>query len=223
MKTGDNMKEHPSRLELRERIVDTALQSFVTHGIKSITMDDIAAALGISKRTLYEVFADKETLLMECLRRAQDEGDTYVKEVYEKASNVLEVLLKLYQRSIEKFHNTNKKFFEDIKKYPKVYDMLIKRRNRDSEETIAFFKLGIKQGYFRDDVNFSIVNLLVREQLDLLMNTILFSKCMSLSCSHTFGEFRQRKEPGNWKNSFKSTGRSDKPVRNDPIIFKHID
>ena len=172
MKTGDNMKEHPSRLELRERIVDTALQSFVTHGIKSITMDDIAAALGISKRTLYEVFADKETLLMEC-SKAQDEGDTYVKEVYEKASNVLEVLLKLYQRSIEKFHNTNKKFFEDIKKYPKVYDMLIKRRNRDSEETIAFFKLGIKQGYFRDDVNFSIVNLLVREQLDLLMNTDL--------------------------------------------------
>lgn len=49
----------------------------------------------------------------------------------------------------------------------------MKRRNRDSEETIAFFKLGIQQGYFRDDVNFTIVNLLVREQLDLLMNTDL--------------------------------------------------
>ena len=171
------MMEHgrdaSQKAELRERIIMTATEAFTLKGIKCITMDDIAAALGISKRTLYEVFADKETLLMECLRRAQDEGDTYVKEVYEKASNVLEVLLKLYQRSIEKFHNTNKKFFEDIKKYPKVYDMLIKRRNRDSEETIAFFKLGIKQGYFRDDVNFSIVNLLVREQLDLLMNTDL--------------------------------------------------
>mgnify|MGYP001519295118 FL=1 len=166
-------KDASQRAELKERIIATATEAFTTKGIKSITMDDIAAALGISKRTLYEVFADKETLLMECLRRAQDEGDAYVKEVYEKASNVLEVLLKLYQRSIEKFHNTNKKFFEDIKKYPKVYDMLIKRRNRDSEETIAFFKLGIKQGYFRDDVNFSIVNLLVREQLDLLMNTDL--------------------------------------------------
>ncbi|MDC7179420.1 TetR/AcrR family transcriptional regulator, partial [Bacteroides cellulosilyticus] len=146
MKTGDNMKEHPQRLELRERIIDTALNSFATHGIKSITMDDIAAALGISKRTLYEVFSDKETLLMECLLKAQREGDAYVKDVYEKASNVLEVLLKLYQRSIEKFHNTNKKFFEDIKKYPKVYAELMKRRNRDSEETIAFFKLGIQQG-----------------------------------------------------------------------------
>jgi len=206
MKTGDNMKEHPQRLELRERIIDTALNSFATHGIKSITMDDIAAALGISKRTLYEVFSDKETLLMECLLKAQREGDAYVKDVYEKASNVLEVLLKLYQRSIEKFHNTNnkylqkifeqshnvlevilavfqksievfhqtnKRFFEDIKKYPKVYAELMKRRNRDSEETIAFFKLGIQQGYFRDDVNFTIVNLLVREQLDLLMNTDL--------------------------------------------------
>ena len=67
MKTGDNMKEHPQRLELRERIIDTALNSFATHGIKSITMDDIAAALGISKRTLYEVFADKESLLKECI------------------------------------------------------------------------------------------------------------------------------------------------------------
>ena len=181
MKTGDNMKEHPQRLELRERIIDTALNSFATHGIKSITMDDIAAALGISKRTLYEVFSDKETLLMECLLKAQREGDAYVKDVYEKASNVLEVLLKLYQRSIEKFHNTNKKFFEDIKKYPKVYAELMKRRNRDSEETIAFFKLGIQQGYFRDDVNFTIVNLLVREQLDLLDMPKRFSGVDSVS------------------------------------------
>ena len=171
MKTGDNMKEHPQRLELRERIIDTALNSFATHGIKSITMDDIAATLGISKRTLYEVFSDKETLLMECLLKAQREGDAYVKDVYEKASNVLEVLLKLYQRSIEKFHNTNKKFFEDIKKYPKVYEMMKNRQDSDSQKTMSFFKTGVEQGIFRPDVNFAIVNLLVREQFDVLLNT----------------------------------------------------
>ena len=171
MKTGDNMKEHPQRLELRERIIDTALNSFATHGIKSITMDDIAAALGISKRTLYEVFSDKETLLMECLLKAQREGDAYVKDVYEKASNVLEVLLKLYQRSIEKFHNTNKKFFEDIKKYPKVYSLMRDRQDSDSEKTMSFFKAGVEQGIFRSDVNFGIVNMLVKEQFDVLLNT----------------------------------------------------
>lgn len=56
---------------------------------------------------------------MECLLKAQREGDAYVKDVYEKASNVLEVLLKLYQRSIEKFHNTNKKFLKTSRNTPK--------------------------------------------------------------------------------------------------------
>ena len=133
------------RPELRERIIDTAVEAFSAHGIKSITMDDIATSLGISKRTLYEVFSDK--------------------------GNVLEVLLKCYQRSIEQFHATNKKFFEDIKKYPKAYALMTNRHNQDSEETVNFFKEGVKQGIFRDDVNFAIINLLVREQIDVLMNT----------------------------------------------------
>lgn len=50
---------------------------------------------------------------------------------------------------------------------------MVKDRNRDSEKTIAFFKQGVQQGYFRSDVNFAIVNLLVHEQLGLLMNTDL--------------------------------------------------
>ena len=170
---AEHGKDASQRVELRERIITAATEAFTSKGIKSITMDDIAAALGISKRTLYEVFSDKESLLKECILKAQADRDKYLQKIFEQSHNVLEVILAVFQKSIEVFHQTNKRFFEDIKKYPKVYDMLIKRRNRDSEETIAFFKLGIKQGYFRDDVNFSIVNLLVREQLDLLMNTDL--------------------------------------------------
>lgn len=168
---GENTKHPVFRPELRERIIETAVEAFTIHGIKSITMDDIANSLGISKRTLYEVFSDKETLLEECILRGQKEADEFVKEVLATAENVLEVLLKCYLRSIEKFHATNKKFFEDIKKYPKAYELLRSRSDQDSEETIQFFKDGVKQGIFRADVNFAIVNLLVREQIDLLMNT----------------------------------------------------
>ena len=168
---GENTKHPVFRPELRERIIETAVEAFTIHGIKSITMDDIANSLGISKRTLYEFFSDKETLLEECILRGQKEADEFVKEVLATAENVLEVLLKCYLRSIEKFHATNKKFFEDIKKYPKAYELLRSRSDQDSEETIQFFKDGVKQGIFRADVNFAIVNLLVREQIDLLMNT----------------------------------------------------
>ncbi|WP_297329559.1 TetR/AcrR family transcriptional regulator [uncultured Bacteroides sp.] len=170
---GGQIKYPVARLALRERIVDVAVKSFSIHGIKSITMDDIAASLGISKRTLYEVFPDKETLLEECILKEQQEADVFIQKVLKTSSNVLEVLLKCYLRSIEKFHATNKRFFEDIKKYPRAYELMKRDNNRSSEDTIRFFKEGVTQGIFRDDVNFAIINLLVREQLDLLMNTDL--------------------------------------------------
>ena len=168
---GEHTKHSTSRVELRERIILAAVELFTTNGIKSITMDEIAASLGISKRTLYEVFPDKETLLEECILKSQKDGDIFVKGVIETSSNVLEVLLRCYQWSIERFHATNKKFFEDIKKYPKAYQLMKHNRIRSSEDTVTFFKEGVKQGIFRDDVNFAIINLLVRDQLDLLMNS----------------------------------------------------
>lgn len=168
---GDYTKNPNSRPELRERIVETAVESFTKHGIKCITMDDIATSLGISKRTLYEVFSDKEALLEECILKKQKESDAFLKEVLANSKNVLEVLLKGYQHSIEAFHATNKNFFEDIKKYPKAYELLTRRRDQDSEETVNFFKEGVSQGIFRDDVNFAIVSMLVRKQIDLLINT----------------------------------------------------
>lgn len=56
-------------------------------------------------------FPDKETLLEECILKSQKDGDIFVKGVIETSSNVLEVLLRCYQWSIERFHATNKKFF----------------------------------------------------------------------------------------------------------------
>ena len=169
-------KDASQRAELRERIIMTSTEAFTSKGIKSITMDDIAAALGISKRTLYEVFADKETLLKESILKIQQDRDKYLQEVYEHSSNVLEVILAVFQKSIEIFHKTNKRFFEDIKKYPKVYAMMQDRRDSDSEKTMFFFKSGVEQGIFRSDVNFAIVNLLVREQFDVLLNTDICSE-----------------------------------------------
>ena len=147
-------KDASQRAELKERIIATATEAFTTKGIKSITMDDIAAALGISKRTLYEVFVDKESLLKDCILTVQAERDRYLQEVYEQSHNVLEVILAVFQKSIEMFHK-----------------MMKERSESDSEKTMSFFMLGVEQGIFRSDVNFAIVNLLVREQFDVLLNT----------------------------------------------------
>lgn len=146
------MSEHTQQVEtrkmLRERILEKALKMFVENGIGCVTMDDIASSLGISKRTLYEVFPDKENLLCECVDRRKAEFEVFIKEVLSTASNVLEVLLKCYLRSIERFHVTNKNFFEDIKKYPKAYERIMQRRNVEAEVAVNFFRRGWNREFF---------------------------------------------------------------------------
>ena len=162
-------KDASQRVELRERIITAATEAFTSKGIKSITMDDIAAALGISKRTLYEVFSDKESLLKECILKAQADRDKYLQKIFEQSHNVLEVILAVFQKSIEMFHQTNKRFFEDIKKYPKVYEMMKNRQDSDSMKTMSFFKTGVEQGIFRSDINFEIINKATLMQLEMLI------------------------------------------------------
>ena len=169
------MNEHArhtaGRQELKERIITLASELFTRQGIRSVTMDEIAAAFGISKRTLYEVFSDKETLLLECIRHGVAQEEAYIREHLSSTDNVMEVLLKRYQRSIEHFHATNKKFFEDIQKYPRAYEYLRRGNKRTTEDAVNFFKEGVRQGYFRNDVNFAIINELVRAQMDILMES----------------------------------------------------
>lgn len=57
------------RQELKERILELAMQEFSLRGLRDIKMDDMAHKLRISKRTLYEIYADKESLLLEGLQR----------------------------------------------------------------------------------------------------------------------------------------------------------
>ncbi|MDL2247804.1 TetR/AcrR family transcriptional regulator [Bacteroides sp. OttesenSCG-928-J23] len=167
----ENERETSNRIMVRERIMRQALDSFAVHGIKSVRMDDIANALKISKRTLYELFVDKETLLTECLLYHKKKSDAVLKEIVAKSTNVLEVILICYQESIEMYHKMNKAFFEDIKKYPRAHMQLRAEKEKDQEQSINFFKQGVAQGIFRDDINFSIMQLMLREQMKMLMET----------------------------------------------------
>lgn len=174
MKESENLS--PARKALRERIIRTAYASFTKKGIKAITMDDIANLLSISKRTLYEIFRDKETLLRECVLYSQKMFDDYVEEISNGSYNVLEILLKLHQKALEVYTQTNRLFFEDIGKYPEVRKMVYDLRESTMEQNMIFFKQGVGQGLFREDIDFDIIKLLLHEQIDFLSNSELLSK-----------------------------------------------
>ncbi len=157
-------------MELKERIVEEASGLFFTKGIKSITMSDIANHMGISKRTLYEVFKDKEALLEECLVRNMERGNMEMRELINESDNVIDAMMRIYAKHLNNMHKINKSTIHDLKKYhPRLYKSIECKQKEDTNNFYPLFKKGVEQGLLRDDVNFEILMWLLKAQFKMLM------------------------------------------------------
>lgn len=159
-----------------KKVIEVASEAFYNYGIKTITMDEIASSAAISKRTLYQLFKDKEELLLACILNSQMEMEEDIKKLLSQTSNVLEIILHIYKYLIRQYHNIDKRFFEDIYRYPSVYKIFLRGQERDSSDAVAFFRRGVDQGLFRGDVNFEIVNFLLREQFNIFLDSNIYLK-----------------------------------------------
>lgn len=142
---------------LKSRILETAMQAFVRNGIRAVRMDDVAAELGISKRTLYEIYENKELLLFEGVKVFSRHRREQINLKVIRCKNVMEILLAVYHMKAEEFQTTNPQFYADLMLYPKVGKFLAKENQRVRKDTDDFFLRGIKEGYFREDVNYQLV------------------------------------------------------------------
>ena len=112
------------RLALREKIMDTAMQAFIRQGIRAVRMDDIAQQLGISKRTLYEIYEDKEELLLQSIKKYNAQRVATLTEYAAQGHNVIDIVLEAYRLKLAETRMVNPVFFSDIIKYPKVESCL---------------------------------------------------------------------------------------------------
>ena len=138
--------------------------------------------LSISKRTLYELFHDKEDLLLDVMKLHREEMQEYMTQVASKAE-MFGSPLEVFQRSAQDFQNTNRKFFEDIEKYPKVMRYIDESRKENLDSAMEFYRKGVEQGIFRNDVNYNIVRAMVCEQMDLLLHSEI---CKSYSLGEIY-------------------------------------
>ena len=153
-------------MQIKERIIEESIELFRKQGIKSTTMDDIAKHIGISKRTIYENFKDKESLLIEVVSTLFHENKCWLDKVFAESNNILEAVTVVLKAGVEHAHNYQFVIFEDIKKYyPDVYRKNLvcneSEKRKDMEKLIL---LGIKQGVFREDLNPEIVSYLFTKQ-----------------------------------------------------------
>lgn len=136
-------------------------------------MSDIANHLGISKRTLYENFADKETLLEECLYLNVERGKREMKNLIETSENVIDAMMRIYEKQLHDMHKVNKSMIYDLKKYhPRLYKKVdCEQREERVSAFLPLFEKGVKQGLVRDDINFEILLWLLKAQFKMLLET----------------------------------------------------
>lgn len=159
-------------VELKERVIAKASLLFVRNGIKSVTMDYIAAQMGISKRTLYENFKDKDELLLETIRYMNRQAEKETLAIAEKSVNSMDLLLRVYQHIGKKLRNTNRNYFTDVKRYhPKIAVLFEEERTERIKNAHILMKQGMAEGLIRPDLKIEIVSMLMIAQLDSLKNT----------------------------------------------------
>lgn len=172
--------------ELREKIITTANIQFQTHGIKDVRMDDIATMLGISKRTLYQLFKNKEELLFEGIKYGHKLSVEKAKQLIRVANGTMDVILSLYALYINQIKGVNKNYFRELKKYPKVVEESKKRSRQNEHKVRAWLESGIKEGIFRADTNFEVLLYILKENLEFITTTTLFDNYTIEQMSNSF-------------------------------------
>jgi len=131
---------------------------FRTYGIRAVTMDMIASNLGMSKRTIYENFRDKDELLVHVLKCMEEGRKKLVEEKLNSSSNVIEAIFRLLKLTNEHFRTMNPAFYVDIKKY---HHTILKSGLCEIPDLSGSHKIvekGVADGIFRSDIDFEIVN-----------------------------------------------------------------
>ncbi len=155
-------------MDMREKIITESGKLFVQNGIRQVTMDTIAQTMGISKRTIYENFKDKDDLLEHFLTVSIKEHKKGSLKIIEEAGNVIEALFRIGEDNYKKMKSINPVFFQDIKKYHSgIFKKIVQNgRMKDYETTKTVLTRGINEGLFLKEINVEVANLYIHYSAD---------------------------------------------------------
>jgi len=145
--------------ETRTEIVDLACKRFGMHGFKSVTMDDLARDLGMSKKTLYEVVGSKQTLIDLVLDADMECDDQAILEASENSANAIEALLEIARHFTQSMRETNPASLYDLQKYyRKSWERLDSHHNEKMIEHVrSNLRRGQAEGLYRTNIHLELI------------------------------------------------------------------
>ncbi len=154
---------------VKEKIISESIELFMKYGLKSVTMDDIAKHLGISKKTIYLHFKDKEEIIYLTTSMYFEMEKVEMEEMERDSGNAVEHLYNLSICIQERMRNTNRSILFDLKKYYKRSWENYKRHKQEVifNAVMNNLKLGIEEGFYRSGINPEILSYLRIGEIEL--------------------------------------------------------
>lgn len=159
-------------MEVKEQILLGAKELFMRYGIKSITMDDIARHLSISKKTIYDYHKDKDALVLEVTLSEMNDQKCGIDNISNNSSDVIEEMLKMSEFMQQTVSRINPTLLFDMRKYHPIAwrEFQAHKKTNIGNSIHESMQKGIEQGYFRKDINLNILVLLRLEQIEMMFN-----------------------------------------------------
>ena len=150
---------------MKDKIIKKATDMFLKLGFKSVTMDDIACEMCISKKTIYKYFSNKDILIEESIDLLHKEVKETMDAIISKNYNAIEENFEIKRMFREMFKSAESSPIYQLKKhYPEVYTTVMDREIRECNTTFEKNIIkGIQQGLYRESIN--IKNYIVRQSM----------------------------------------------------------
>ena len=158
-------------------IIRKVCNLYKRYGIKSITMDDAARHLGISKKTLYQFFTDKTEMVKETIvEELQSRQKSFAKSLTGNF-NAIEELMIYYKIQIKMIIEYKPNFVYDLKKYyPEIYNNYVSiQREKIIDSVKTNLQKGIEEGFFRPELDVSIISRLTLMRIEGMIHSGIFN------------------------------------------------
>lgn len=163
-------------MDTTSKIYSKAEEMFMRYGVRSVTMDDLSRAIGISKKTLYQSVENKEDLINKVITFILMKEAEVMGVIRKKAKDAIEEVVMISRHVNKMLQSINPAAMYDLQKYYTQQFDLMRSLNDQMVYTIIKENMdkGIEEGFYRANFNTEIIAKLYVGQADLIIDTQIF-------------------------------------------------
>jgi AcrR family transcriptional regulator len=167
-----------SALAEKQLILSRTREMLMKYGAKSVTMDDVAHELGISKKTLYKIAEDKSDLVCKCCGEHFQHEKANCVEIASHAKDAIDQMLNIFGYVSQYIANVNPSLIYDLQKYyPESWMMFENHKNHFVYSMVKNnISRGIKEGLYRKEINADIISKFYISKIEMMLDPNIFPR-----------------------------------------------